>query len=66
MDQEDTKLRSGRRGFLKLGVGSVAGGAALAAGGLVSGTAKAAAPAKPEGGYAETDHVKSYYDTARF
>ncbi|MEQ8653221.1 MAG: hypothetical protein RIC87_12220 [Kiloniellales bacterium] len=63
--REEQQAQSGRRGFLKLGLGSVAGGAALAAGGLAS-TAAQAAPVRSEGGYAETEHVKTYYDTARF
>ncbi len=62
---DDPQRRSDRRGFLKLGLGSVAGGAAVAASGLTAGTASAA-PAKSEGGYAETEHVRSYYDSARF
>ncbi len=63
--RDEQQPQSDRRGFLKLGLGSVAGGAALAAGGLASGTAQAA-PVKSKGGYAETEHVKSYYETARF
>ncbi len=63
--KDDLQPQSDRRGFLKLGLGSVAGGAALAAGGLASGSAQAA-PVKSEGGYAETEHVKTYYASARF
>ncbi|MBC6405296.1 MAG: formate dehydrogenase [Rhodospirillales bacterium] len=65
LENDDSKRQSARRGFLKLGIGSVAGGAALVAGGLASAPAQAAKPA-PKGGYAETDHVKAYYDSARF
>jgi len=64
-ENDENKRQSGRRGFLKLGIGSVAGGAALAAGGLASRTVQAAEPAS-KGGYAETDHVRAYYDSARF
>jgi hypothetical protein len=63
--QSEEKTAAGRRDFLKLAtVGTVLGGAAIAAGG----TAKAAAaPDKAEGsGYRETDHVKTYYKLARF
>jgi len=54
----------GRRGFLKLaGVGTVLGGAALAAGGA----AQAAETVEDAGnGYRETAHVKTYYDSTRF
>lgn len=55
-----------RRDILKLlGLGSVAGAAALATGGK---TPMARAEAKPQdgGGYRETPHVKQYYETAKF
>ena len=60
----DEKSVAERRDFLKLAtLGTVLGGAAMAAGG----TAQAATSAKPKsGGYRETDHVKTYYDLARF
>lgn len=53
-----------RREFLKLAtLGTVLGGAAIAAGGK----AQAASPAEAKGhGYRETDHVKRYYELARF
>ncbi len=63
--REEQPAEAGRRGFLKLGIGSVAGGAALAAGGLAAGTAQAEAPAR-EGGYAESEHVRTYYKSAAF
>ncbi len=55
-----------RRDFLK--VAGIAGGAAgVAAVALTSKTAKAAAPVTGEGsGYRETEHVKKYYELARF
>lgn len=58
------KDRPGRRDFLKLaGVGTVAGGTALLAGT----SAKAAAPDAPDSqGYRKTEHVKQYYDLAKF
>jgi len=62
--EQDEKSVAARRDFLKLAtVGTVLGGAAIAAGG------KAQAAVSPEtegGGYRETDHVKRYYDLARF
>ena len=56
-------VQTDRRSFLKLaGLGSVAGGAAL-----VSGSDKAEAASAPAGsGYRETDHVKTFYQSARF
>lgn len=54
-----------RRGFMKLlGLGGVASGVAT-----VTGAPEASAgEAKPEteGGYQETDHVRRYYELARF
>lgn len=52
-----------RRGFFKLvGLGSLAGAAAVAAPGAVS-----AAEADAKGsGYRETAHVKTYYELAKF
>jgi len=60
----DEKSAADRRDFLKLAtVGTVLGGAAVAAGGSV----QAAVRADAEGaGYRETDHVKRYYDLSRF
>ncbi len=63
--REEQPAEAGRRGFLKLGLGSVAGGAALAAGGVAAGTAQAKTSSK-EGGYAETEHVRTYYKSAAF
>ncbi len=52
-----------RRDFLKLaGLGSIAGGTAL-----VAGKDEAAADSQQTGrGYRETDHVKTYYQLAKF
>lgn len=64
-----SKTRSGsatdRRSFLKLaGLGTVAGGAALAAAGK---PAEALESGRPEGaGYRETAQVRAYYASARF
>ncbi len=52
-----------RRDFLKLAGLAPVAGAAL----LVSGApAKAEQPAPEPGGYRETEHIRKYYETARF
>ena len=62
MSEKDTK--AGRRDFLKLaGVAAVTGGTALAAGKT---EAEAAEVSKDAGGYRETEHVRTYYESARF
>lgn len=62
-DQKDQSTVSDRRSFLKL---STLGVAAAGAAAVVS-TPDAAEAGEPEGtGYRETEHVKTYYDTARF
>ena len=65
MTSEPERKKAKRRDFLKLvGLGGVAGAAALAAGGTPE---TATAEVKPEGsGYHETPHVRKYYDTAKF
>lgn len=63
MSDERNASKTKRRQFLKLmGMGGVAGAAALATG------ASPAAAEKPvsETGYRETAHVKKFYETARF
>lgn len=59
------RVNADRRGFLKLaGVGAAAGGVALVSGKNV---AEANAPADETGRlYKETDHIKTYYELARF
>ncbi|MGI9354028.1 MAG: twin-arginine translocation signal domain-containing protein [Rhizobiaceae bacterium] len=53
-----------RRDFLKLAsLGTVLGGAAIAAGGSVQ---AAEAPDETGSGYRETAHVRTYYDSTRF
>jgi hypothetical protein len=61
---KDDAPAENRRGFLKLaGLGAVASGATLIAGDK----AEAAAPKSPTAaGYRETEHVKRFYETARF
>ena len=65
MKQSQDRAVSDRRSFLKLaGLGTVAGGAALVAG---KGTAEAGLAADDKDRlYRESDHVKTYYDLARF
>lgn len=64
MTTKPEKVKTDRRNFLKFaGLGTIASGAAL-----VSGEdAKAVeAPAISGSGYRESDHVKTFYDSARF
>ena len=63
MSERDNRAVADRRGFLKLaGLGTVAGGTALVAGEVQAEEAKES-PGKL---YRETEHVKTFYDTARF
>ncbi|MFQ5773289.1 MAG: formate dehydrogenase [Kiloniellaceae bacterium] len=60
-----TTASIGRRDFFR----SVGLGAGVAAVGLSASTVKAAAPSKASAkgaGYRETDHVKKFYELARF
>jgi len=59
------RANADRRGFLKLaGVGAVTGGVALVSGKNV---AEASTTADDTGRlYKETDHIKTYYELARF
>ncbi len=63
MKKTDEKAITDRRSFLKL-----AGAGVAASGAAVAGTNQAtAAEGKATGGlYRETDHVKRYYELARF
>ncbi len=64
MSGQDRKSGGDRRGFLKLaGLGALTGGALLA-GGKTEAEAKKAKT--DDSLYRETDHVKTYYDLARF
>ncbi len=65
MTQSQKKADADRRGFLKLaGAGTVAGGIALVSG-KEAAEAGVAADDKDRL-YKESDHVKTYYDLARF
>ena len=58
------KMETDRRGFLKLaGLGTVAGGAVVAS--TVVPAAAEDVTAKTSG-YRETDHVRTFYESARF
>ncbi len=64
MKESKKTVDKDRRSFLKLaGVGAVASGAALATTGK---SAEAREESGKEGHYRETEHVKTYYDLARF
>ena len=65
MKQKCDRVVAERRNFLKLaGVSAVAGGVALVSGGK---TAEASTTADENGRlYTQTDHIKTYYDLARF
>ena len=60
----EEKIAKDRRDFLKMAsLGTVAGSAAIAAGG----TAQATSLEEEKGsGYRETGHVKTYYELAKF
>ncbi|HDZ75487.1 MAG TPA: twin-arginine translocation signal domain-containing protein [Aurantimonas coralicida] len=65
MSAKDKDARTDRRAFLKFaGLGTVATGAALVTGGQAEAEVADAKSAAP--GYRETDHVKTFYQTARF
>ncbi len=59
----DSKAASRREFFKAAGLGAVAAGAAGVAG--ASPAKAAAASSEPAAGYAETAHVKTYYDLAK-
>lgn len=63
--KRDAKAGTDRRGFLKLaGLGSVGAGAAAVV--ARPENADAAKPSETAAGYRETEHVRTFYDTARF
>lgn len=65
MKEKGEKAIADRRNFLKLaGLGTVASGVALVAGGKPAEALDE--PAGKSRGYRETDHVKTYYKLARF
>ena len=67
MKQSEKKVaQSNRRSFLKLAGAGVAGGGAALVGSVVPAAADAAPDVAAEGGYRESDHVKRYYELAKF
>lgn len=66
MHKDDQPTLRDRRSFLKLAGASVVGGGAAAM--TVAGPAAAETEAEPKPGelYRETEHVKRYYELARF
>jgi len=65
MKEKCDRATADRRSFLKLaGAGAVTGGAVLVGG---KGAAEASSTADDSGRlYKETDHIKTYYELARF
>lgn len=65
MTAKSDRANADRRSFLKLaGAGAVTGGAVLVGG---KGVAEASTTADENGRlYKQTDHIKTYYDLARF
>jgi len=65
MTAKSDRANADRRSFLKLaGAGAVTGGAVLVGG---KGVAEASTTADEKGRlYKQTDHIKTYYDLARF
>lgn len=64
--EERREQGASRRGFLRIaGIGAVAGAAGAVAGGVTA-PAKAREAGPGRVGYRESEHVKRYYDLARF
>lgn len=64
MSDRKKKATADRRSFLKLaGVGTLTGGAAMALG---KSPAEASEAAQDGKSYRETEHVKAFYESARF
>lgn len=68
MTEKLTTVKADRRGFLKLaGIGTVASGAALISGEAAKAKSASDQPsADGDATYKETEHVKTFYDSARF
>lgn len=65
MAEKKDDVRTDRRGFLKFaGLSGIAGGAAMVSG--KSAEATEVAMEDKGSGYRETDHVKTFYKSARF
>ncbi|WP_193371005.1 twin-arginine translocation signal domain-containing protein [Pelagibius marinus] len=59
------EINAGRRDFFKK-AGLGAGAAAIAVTASQAGAVEAVSPTSKGSGYAETDHVRKYYELARF
>lgn len=65
MEEKKATAKTDRRGFLKLAGAGVVGGGAAAAAAAVPAAAAPEEPTKTEG-YQETEHVRRYYELAKF
>ncbi|MBU2582157.1 MAG: formate dehydrogenase [Alphaproteobacteria bacterium] len=65
MKKDKTTAETDRRGFLKLAGAGVVGTGAVAASTVIVTEAEAAEPAQSQG-YRETEHVRRYYELAKF
>ncbi|MCH9808308.1 MAG: formate dehydrogenase [Alphaproteobacteria bacterium] len=65
MKGKKSDAQTDRRGFLKLAGTGVVGGGAVAAASVVPAVAAAPEPEKTDG-YQETEHVRRYYELAKF
>lgn len=64
MSEREDRVTADRRSFLKLaGLGTVAGGAVLT---LRAPAAEATEQAASGSGYRESEHVRTFYETAMF
>ncbi len=67
MTEKLENVKADRRGFLKIaGIGAVASGAALVTGKEASASVGGVDPKTGDAGYQETEHVKTFYKSARF
>ncbi|MEN8259381.1 MAG: twin-arginine translocation signal domain-containing protein [Pseudomonadota bacterium] len=70
MSDGQPKMNKTRRGFLRKALAAIGGGLMLAASGKLSAQDPPAAekkdPDAESAGYRETDHIRAYYDSARF
>lgn len=65
MMKDKAKSGTDRRGFLKLAGAGVVGSGAVAASTVVPAQAETEKPAESQG-YRETEHVRRYYELAKF
>lgn len=65
MEEKKATHSTDRRGFLKLAGAGVVGGGAAAAATVVPAAAATSEPEKTDG-YQETEHVRRYYELAKF